>query len=125
MASLVIDNVTKTFGRVRVLKGINIAVEPGEFLVLVGPSGCGKSTLLNLIAGLETITTGEIRMGDRVVNLQSDLGCAPCLNRTCRYRGEPLNWRGEVVQPACYAQLSPELVRDEAMKLLERSEAQR
>jgi multiple sugar transport system ATP-binding protein len=68
MASLVIDNVTKAFGRVEVLKGIDIAVEPGEFLVLVGPSGCGKSTLLNLIAGLESITSGEIRMGDRVVN---------------------------------------------------------
>ena len=68
MASLVIDNVTKAFGRVQVLKGIDIAIDPGEFLVLVGPSGCGKSTLLNLIAGLESITTGEIRMGDRVVN---------------------------------------------------------
>ncbi|MDJ0667044.1 MAG: sn-glycerol-3-phosphate ABC transporter ATP-binding protein UgpC [Desulfobacterales bacterium] len=68
MASLVIDNVTKAFGRVQVLKGIDIAVDAGEFLVLVGPSGCGKSTLLNLIAGLESITTGEIRMGDRVVN---------------------------------------------------------
>ncbi len=68
MASLVIDQVYKTFGTVEVLKGINISIQAGEFLVLVGPSGCGKSTLLNLIAGLDSITSGEIRIGDRVVN---------------------------------------------------------
>ena len=53
MASLDIDRVEKRFGSTRVLEGIDIAVEDGEFLVLVGPSGCGKSTLLALIAGLE------------------------------------------------------------------------
>jgi multiple sugar transport system ATP-binding protein len=68
MASLVIDKVRKSFGPVEVLRGIDIAVETGEFLVLVGPSGCGKSTLLNLIAGLETITSGAIWIGDRKVN---------------------------------------------------------
>ncbi len=68
MASLSINNVTKSFGSTEVLKGININIDSGEFLVLVGPSGCGKSTLLNLIAGLETITSGEILIGDRVVN---------------------------------------------------------
>jgi len=67
-ASLTIDNVRKSFGSVEVLKGVSIDAAPGEFLVLVGPSGCGKSTLLNLIAGLETITAGEIRIQDRVVN---------------------------------------------------------
>ena len=59
--SLTISNVKKHFGAAEILKGIDIAIEDGEFLVLVGPSGCGKSTLLNMIAGLETITDGEIR----------------------------------------------------------------
>ncbi|MGI9507756.1 MAG: ABC transporter ATP-binding protein [Geminicoccaceae bacterium] len=67
MASLSVDHVEKNFGNTEVLKGIDIEIESGEFLVLVGPSGCGKSTLLNLIAGLESITAGEIRIdGDRV-----------------------------------------------------------
>jgi multiple sugar transport system ATP-binding protein len=68
MAALTVKNVRKAFGAVEVLKGIDLAIDSGEFLVLVGPSGCGKSTLLNLIAGLETITKGEILIGDRVVN---------------------------------------------------------
>lgn len=68
MSSLMIDKVNKKFGKVEVLKDISIFIENGEFLVLVGPSGCGKSTLLNLIAGLESISGGEIKIGDRVVN---------------------------------------------------------
>jgi len=68
MASLTVRNVTKKFGTVDVLKGISLSIDSGDFLVLVGPSGCGKSTLLNLIAGLEKITGGEIKIGDRIVN---------------------------------------------------------
>jgi multiple sugar transport system ATP-binding protein len=68
MGFLDIDNVTKSYGAVEVLHQVDIAVEEGEFLVLVGPSGCGKSTLLNMIAGLEGITSGEIKIKDRVVN---------------------------------------------------------
>ena len=68
MASLEIRGVTKKFGELVVLDGIDIAIEDGEFLVLVGPSGCGKSTLLNIIAGLETETSGEIMIGGRKVN---------------------------------------------------------
>ena len=68
MSALSIRNVKKRFGPVAVLKGINIDVEDGEFLILVGPSGCGKSTLLNMIAGLDTISSGEIAIGGRVVN---------------------------------------------------------
>jgi multiple sugar transport system ATP-binding protein len=59
MAFLEIKNVQKRYGNADVLKGIDIAVEAGDFLVLVGPSGCGKSTLLNMIAGLDAITEGE------------------------------------------------------------------
>ena len=68
MGFLDIDNATKSYGSVEVLHKVDIAVEEGEFLVLVGPSGCGKSTLLNMIAGLEDITSGEIRIKDRVMN---------------------------------------------------------
>ncbi len=68
MGFLDIRNVTKSYGPLEVLHRVDIAVEEGEFLVLVGPSGCGKSTLLNMIAGLEGITSGEIRIKDRVMN---------------------------------------------------------
>lgn len=71
MAVLTIDNVTKTFGETQVLEDINIAMEEGEFLILVGPSGCGKSTLLNMIAGLETISDGTITMDGISVNDRS------------------------------------------------------
>jgi multiple sugar transport system ATP-binding protein len=68
MGFLDIRNVTKAYGAVQVLHEVDIAVEEGEFLVLVGPSGCGKSTLLNMIAGLEAISSGEIAIKGRVVN---------------------------------------------------------
>jgi multiple sugar transport system ATP-binding protein len=68
MAAISIKGVSKQFGNVPVLRGIDLEIRDGEFIVLVGPSGCGKSTLLRLIAGLEEITTGEIRVDDRVIN---------------------------------------------------------
>ena len=68
MGFLDIDNATKSYGAVEVLHKVDISVEEGEFLVLVGPSGCGKSTLLNMIAGLEEITSGEIRIKEAVMN---------------------------------------------------------
>ncbi len=68
MASVTYKNVFKRFGDVEVIKNLNFEVEDKEFLVLVGPSGCGKTTALRLLAGLEDITEGEIRIGDRVVN---------------------------------------------------------
>lgn len=67
MHSLSIKNVKKSYGTADVLKGIDIEIEPGQFLILVGPSGCGKSTLLNMIAGLETVTSGSIHIGERDV----------------------------------------------------------
>jgi len=68
MGFLDIDNTTKSYGSLEVLHKVDISIEEGEFLVLVGPSGCGKSTLLNMIAGLEEITSGEIRIKDSVMN---------------------------------------------------------
>jgi multiple sugar transport system ATP-binding protein len=68
MASVTYDHVTKKFGDVTAINDINISVADKEFLVLVGPSGCGKSTALRMLAGLEEITGGEIRIGERVVN---------------------------------------------------------
>ncbi|MEQ5870881.1 sn-glycerol-3-phosphate ABC transporter ATP-binding protein UgpC [Sagittula sp. NFXS13] len=68
MGFLDIDNVTKSYGAVKVLNETEISVEEGEFLVLVGPSGCGKSTLLNMIAGLEDVTSGDISINGRRVN---------------------------------------------------------
>src|SRR3954469_14641833 len=68
MASVAIRDVRKAFGSTTVIHGVDIAIVDGEFVVLVGPSGCGKSTLLRMIAGLENITSGEIYIGDRLVN---------------------------------------------------------
>jgi len=68
MASIGITSVRKNFGGVSVLKGVDLAIASGEFVVLVGPSGCGKSTLLRLIAGLEELSSSEIRIGGALVN---------------------------------------------------------
>jgi sn-glycerol 3-phosphate transport system ATP-binding protein len=69
VANVILRNVRKTYpGGFEAIKGVDVEVGDGQFCVLVGPSGCGKSTLLRMVAGLETITTGEIDIGDRVVN---------------------------------------------------------
>ncbi|CAN5174592.1 sn-glycerol-3-phosphate import ATP-binding protein UgpC [soil metagenome] len=68
MATLELRGVVKRYGDVRILHGVDLTVADAEFVVIVGPSGCGKSTLLRMVAGLEDISDGEIRIGDRVVN---------------------------------------------------------
>ena len=68
MAGLSFDHIQKSYGETEVLKDVHLDVDDGEYLVLVGPSGCGKSTLLRCIAGLEEITSGTLRLGDKVVN---------------------------------------------------------
>ena len=69
MATVDIRDVRKAFGPFEVLHGVSVDIADGEFVVLVGPSGCGKSTLLRMLAGLENITSGEIAIGGKVVNL--------------------------------------------------------
>ncbi|MEP1292413.1 MAG: ATP-binding cassette domain-containing protein, partial [Nitratireductor sp.] len=68
MDALKLENIRKSFGRVEVLKGIDLTVANGEFVVFVGPSGCGKSTLLRIIAGLEDATAGEVAIAGARVN---------------------------------------------------------
>jgi len=68
MATVTLAGVKKSFGDAHILHGIDCAIQDGEFIVIVGPSGCGKSTLLRIVAGLETMTSGTIDIGGRVVN---------------------------------------------------------
>ena len=73
MATVTLDNVQKSFGRTEVIHGVDINIEDGEFIVIVGPSGCGKSTLLRMVAGLETVTSGEVRINEERVNEQEPM----------------------------------------------------
>ncbi|SNY93355.1 carbohydrate ABC transporter ATP-binding protein, CUT1 family [Cohaesibacter sp. ES.047] len=68
MGDVILKQVRKNFGKAHVIKGVDITIEDGEFVVFVGPSGCGKSTLLRMIAGLEDITDGTLEIGGKVVN---------------------------------------------------------
>src|SRR3954449_6131447 len=69
MAEIVLDNVTKRYGDgYEAVKEMDLDIADGEFVILVGPSGCGKSTALRMVAGLEDITEGELRIGGEVVN---------------------------------------------------------
>ncbi|TAG25729.1 MAG: sn-glycerol-3-phosphate ABC transporter ATP-binding protein UgpC [Rhodobacterales bacterium] len=78
MAEISIRNVAKTYGKTKIMEGVNLEIRNGEFVVILGPSGCGKSTLLRLIAGLEDITGGEIAIAGQVVNQLEprERGCA-------------------------------------------------
>lgn len=68
MSDIVFENVRKRFGSTEVIRGVDMEIKSGEFIVFVGPSGCGKSTLLRLVAGLEEITGGTLKIGGKVVN---------------------------------------------------------
>jgi heptosyltransferase-1 len=93
--------------------GLVIGVDSG----LTHLAGALAVPTLVLYGATSAVRTGV--RGRRVVNLQSDLACSPCLRRQCRYQGEQLNWQGEAVSPACYAGLSPERVSEEVVRLLE------
>jgi multiple sugar transport system ATP-binding protein len=84
VADIVLDHVTKRFpdGTLAV-NDANLNIDDGEFVILVGPSGCGKSTVLNMIAGLEDISQGELRIGGRMVNqLAPRTATSPWCSRT-------------------------------------------
>ena len=68
MASVSLTHLNKEFGNTLAVKNVSVDIADGEFLVFVGPSGCGKTTTLRMVAGLESLSDGEIRIGDRIVN---------------------------------------------------------
>src|SRR5262245_27414322 len=68
MARIDLENIVKRYGAIETVRGIDLSIADGEFVVLVGPSGCGKSTTLRMIAGLEEISGGTLRIGGEVVN---------------------------------------------------------
>ena len=68
MAPVTIRNIRKSYGDLEVIHGVNLDIPDGSFVVLLGPSGCGKSTLLRMIAGLESISAGDVMIGGKVVN---------------------------------------------------------
>ncbi|MEY3876106.1 MAG: Maltose/maltodextrin import ATP-binding protein MalK [Pseudomonadota bacterium] len=78
MTKIKLKNISKSFGDTEVIKPLDLEIQDGEFMVFVGPSGCGKSTMLRMIAGLETMTSGDILIGDEIVNEinSSDRGVA-------------------------------------------------
>ena len=83
MAEIEFRNVTKSFGAVQVIKGVDLKIEKGEFMVFVGPSGCGKSTMLRLISGLESITSGDHapgRVRDRLGAFKPEVGLPKILD---------------------------------------------
>src|SRR3712207_4653027 len=86
MSSVSFRKLEKNYGALRIVKGIDLEIADREFVVLVGPSGCGKSTTLRMLAGLESISDGEIRIGDKVVNRlppreRDKIGRASCRER--------------------------------------------
>ena len=68
MATVTLKDIKKSFGPTDVIHGISTHIEDGEFIVIVGPSGCGKSTLLRMVAGLETVSSGDVFIGEERAN---------------------------------------------------------
>ncbi|MDE0850868.1 ATP-binding cassette domain-containing protein, partial [Yoonia sp.] len=68
MATVTLKDIKKNFGATKVIYGIDAEIADGEFIVIVGPSGCGKSTLLRMVAGLETVSAGEVQIGGERAN---------------------------------------------------------
>ena len=85
MADVVLDGSVKRFGETEVVAGIDLTVRDREFCILVGPSGCGKTTTLRMIAGLEDVTAGDIRIGgESVTHLPPRTATSPWCSRATR-----------------------------------------
>ena len=68
MDSIRFENVSKSFGKTKVINNLNLSIEKGERLILLGPSGCGKSTILRMISGLESVSTGNLYLNGKLAN---------------------------------------------------------
>lgn len=126
------EQISRHIAAAEVLGGVTLAElgrQIGQAGLVVGvdsglthlAAAMGRPTVV-IYGSTSAVRTGA--MGRYVRNLQSELHCAPCLSRECRYRGEPLRWRDEVVEPACYARLTPDIVLGEARSLLETQKLQ-
>src|SRR6266480_4786007 len=126
MAEIVLDGVSKRFpDGFEAVKNMNLDVQDGEFMILVGPSGCGKSTALRMIAGLEDITEGELRIGDQVVNqiAPKDRDIAMVFQNYALY--PHMTVRENMAFPLRLAKVSDEEVKrkvDEAARILDLSQ---
>ena len=86
MASVTLKNIVKKYGDIEVVHGVDLTIEDGSFVVLLGPSGCGKSTLLRMIAGLESVTGGDVEIaGKRVNESIPKTATSPWFFRTTRF----------------------------------------
>ncbi|WP_305884470.1 ABC transporter ATP-binding protein [Notoacmeibacter sp. MSK16QG-6] len=112
MADIHLEHVQKSFGAVTVIPALDLEIPDGSFTVLLGPSGCGKSTILRMIAGLEAVTDGEIRIDDRVVNDVSpaERGCAMVFQSYALYPHKTV--RGNLSYPLNMAKLPKSEIAD-------------
>lgn len=120
MAKIVLENVHKNYGAPQdAVKGANFTCEDGEFLVLLGPSGCGKTTTLRMITGLETITSGTIKIGDRVVNDLSpqERNVAMAFETYALY--PPLTVYENIAFPLQVMKQSPEVIKERVLQVAE------
>src|SRR6188474_3330357 len=123
MAEIVLENVSKSYaGGATAVKDLSMTIADGEFIILVGPSGCGKSTTLNMIAGLEDISSGELRIGGQRVNDKAprDRDIAMVFQSYALYPN--MTVRENMAFPLRLAKLDRETINqkvDEAAKVLE------
>lgn len=119
MADIVFDQVAKAYGSTHVIPSLDLAVADGSFTVLLGPSGCGKSTLLRMIAGLEAISGGELRIDGRIINEvpPAKRGCAMVFQNYALY--PHLTVRGNLSYPLRMARMPKALIAERVTEMAE------